>query len=151
MNQLSKIGFGSDPTVYAGYAQAANDRLGNFDLIIENTGSNTLTLQLKEYIPSSATWNNIGTAITINAGGTTAKSLCLFSKILGFFGTGNTTANISTVIRNKSNLRGAQIDLCISGRKGWGFDSGFDKNAFRTAWPQDWATDPNNAGPGTSI
>jgi hypothetical protein len=151
MNQLSKIGFGSDPTVYAGYAQAAGDRLGNFDLVIENTGSNTLTLQMKEYVASSNTWNNVGSSTTIVAGGTSTLSFCLFSKILGFFGTGNTTANISTVIRNKSNLRGAQIDICASGRKGWGFDSGFDKNAFRTPWPQDWATNSSNAGPGTTV
>ena len=151
MNQISKIGFGSNPNVFAGYAVSANDRLGNFDLVIENTGANTLTLQLKEYLPSSATWGNIGSAITVVAGGTHTISLVVISKIMGFFGTGNTTANISTVIRNKSNLRGAQIDICTSGRKGWGFDSGFDKDAFRTPWPADWATNKDNSGPGTTI
>lgn len=151
MNQISKIGFGSNANVFAGYAMAANDRLGNFDLVVENTGNNTLSLQLKEYLPASATWGNVGSVHTIVAGGTATISLSLVSKALGFFGTGNTTANISTVIRNKANLRGAQIDILTSGRKGWGFDAGFDKEAFRTPWPADWATDEDNVGPGTSI
>lgn len=151
MNQISKIPFGSDASVFAGYAQAANERLGAFDLIIENTGTNPLVLQLKEYVASSDTWQNVGSVINVAAGGTNTAHLTILSKRLGFFGTGNTTANISAQIRNKGNLRGAQIDILCSGRKGWGFDTGFDKNSFRPSWPKDWATDKVNAGPDTDI
>ena len=49
MNQLSSIGFGPDATVLHGYAQAANERLGNVDFQIENTGDIPLNFILRQY------------------------------------------------------------------------------------------------------
>ena len=150
MNQISGLGFGMDNTVLAGAAHTAGDRLGSFDLIIENTGSNDLTLLFKTYSESS--WTQIGSSVTVKAGGgTTTEHFSLINKTLGFFGSGNTTANITVVIRNKGDLRGAQIDLKTPGHKGWGYDLGFDKNANRTPWTSDWGTNGSNAGPTTSI
>ena len=45
MNQLSSISFGNDATVLRGYAQAANERLGAVDFLIENTGNIPLVLR----------------------------------------------------------------------------------------------------------
>ena len=138
MNQNSAIGFGTDATVLAGYAVAANDRLGPIDFVVENTGENTLTLFLREYdgTTSPSGWAQIGAGHTVVAKGVKTISTVLLSKTVGFFGSGATSANISSVLRNKANLRGAQVDIVQSGRKGWGFDDGFNKDAFRSpGWP----------------
>lgn len=134
MNQQSSIGFGTDATVLEGYINAANERLGNIDLIIENTGRNDLYLVIKEQNTPSG-YAAIGAPISVVPRGVQTRSLNLLTKRIGFFGSGNTTANISTVIRNKGDLRGAQIDIVATGRRNYGYDVAFDKNAFRpTAW-----------------
>lgn len=137
MNQNSCIGFGVDATVLAGYAQRANDRLGAFSVLVENTGVNPLYLQFKEYdgVTAPSGWFNVGSAITVAPQGLSQpQNFVLVTKKLGFFGSGNTTANISTVIHNKSDLRGAQIDIVAGGRRGWGFDQGFDTGSFVAGW-----------------
>ena len=132
MNQVSTIPFGNNVNVIAGYAQVVNDRLGAFDLVVENTGANSLYLLLKEYDGSTSPsgFKNLGAANTVVAGGTKTISLSLLSKTIGFFGSGNTVANISTVQRNPGNLRGAQIDIKVGGRFGYAFDPAFDQNSF---------------------
>jgi len=137
MQQLSGIGFGADAAVMAGYALAANDRLGVFDLVIENTGTSTLYLRVKEHdgVTSPSGFADVLAPISVVAGGRVTRSLSLVSKVIGFFGSGNTTANISTVIANRADRRGAGIDFQIAGRKGWGFDDGVDQKAFLPKWP----------------
>ena len=144
MNQLSSVGFGPDATVFAGYAQSAGDRLGNLDFVFENTGPNTAYIRLMQYDGATApsgfaaidtTYTTTGfLGFAVVPGGTLTKSYVLVSKRVGFFGSGNTTVNISAVIRNKADLRNAQIDIVASGRKSWGFDEGFDRATLTKKW-----------------
>jgi len=138
MNQQSCIGFGTDANVLAAYANRANERLGSFSFLIENTGNNALYLQFKEWdgTTSPSGWSPIGTPVTVAARGQVTKNFTLNSKKVGFFGSGNTTANISTVIRNPADLRGAQIDINATGRRGWGFDDGFDTKQMVAGYGQ---------------
>jgi len=137
MNQVSAIGFGVDANKLAGYAQAVNDRLGNFDLIVENTGDNTLYMIVREQTtakPTTSGYGDVGSWFTVVPRGVQTKSYSLVSKRVGFFGSGytaagvaaSTKANVSVVLRNKADLRGAQIDIVSTGRRGWGVDEAFD-------------------------
>lgn len=138
MNQASTIGFGSDATLVAGYAQRGNERLGNFDLIIENTGVNALTLFVREHdgVTSPSGYKNLLGPISIVPKGNDTVSLKLLAKKIAFFGSGNTTANISVALRNPANLRGAQIDVVAVERRNFGFDDGANKKAMRSpGWP----------------
>lgn len=147
MNQVSAVGFGPDATVFAGYAQSANERLGNIDFIVENTGANTLYMTLGQWngdtFPSG--FAKVGAAFVVVPGGVQTKSYSLVSKRIGFFGSGNTLttlagvatsakANITAVLRNKADLRGAQIDIVATGRKGWGYDEGWNKLELKKKW-----------------
>ena len=160
MNQISTIGFGPDITLLAGYAQRTNDRLGVFDLLVKNvstaplgvgnqpasgTSGPSLRFQLKEYdgTTSPSGWKNVGSYVDLVAGGTTTIHLSLSSKRLGFFGSGfnpttlvgtSASANVSVVMDNKSDLRGAQIDLVVTGRKGWSYDDGYNKGELIPKW-----------------
>jgi hypothetical protein len=149
MNQQSSIGFGVDATVFAGYAQNANDKLGNIDFVFENCGPNAAYIRLMQYDGSTSPsgWAAIDTSsptspfntewvgFAIAPGGTLTRSYVLLTQRVGFFGSGNTTVNISTVIRNKADLRNAQIDIVAAGgRKGWGYDEGFDKGTLKKKW-----------------
>lgn len=136
MNQLSSIGFGTDANVFAGYAQSAGDKLGNIDFVFENTGPNAAYLRLMQYdgTTSPSGFAQVGAWLTVVPGGTLTRSYVLLSKRIGFFGSGNTTVNISTVIRNKSDLRNAQIDIVAVGRQGWGYDEGFNKLELKKKW-----------------
>lgn len=136
MNQQSAIGFGPDATVFAGYAQSANDRLGNIDFTFENTGANEAYLKLAQYdgVSSPSGYAQVGDAFTVVPGGVVTKSYVLLSKRVAFFGSGNTLVNISTSQRNKADLRGAQIDIVAVGRKGWGLDPAFDAPTLTKKW-----------------
>lgn len=136
MNQHSSIGFGPDANVYAGYAQSANDRLGNVDFVFENTGANAAYIKLMQYdgATSPSGFAVVGAPFTVAPGGTVTKSYVLLNRRIGFFGSGNTTVNISSVIRNKADLRGAQIDIVASGRRGWGYDDGYNKAELKRKW-----------------
>ena len=171
MNQLSSIGFGTNANVFAGYAQSAGDKLGNIDFVFENTGPNVAYIRLMQYdgVTSPSGFATLDSAHTtavgaiaagfqgfaIVPGGTLTRSYVLLSKKIGFFGSGNTTVNISTVIRNKSDLRNAQIDIVAVGRRGWGYDEGFNKLELKKKWgtiPGPTTTDHNiNAGTGNPI
>ena len=149
MNQVSQIGFGTNIQVCAAYALAAGDRLGPITFVVHNTGANTLTLQLREHdgtTSPSGYKNVVGVSAftTIVAGGQANINTVLLNKQVGFFGSGNTTANISTVLRNKADLRGAQIDIVPLGRRGFGWDDAFDKAAFKAPG---WGTSPDLGTP----
>lgn len=140
-NQLSKVGFGMDARVCAAYAQAANDRLGPVNFVIHNTGTELLTVWLKERdgTTSPSGYKNVATvaATTVVAGGQATIATTLLSKQVGFFGSGEsagTHANITVDLRNPADLRGAQIDIVPLGHRGFGWDDAFDKNAFRGPW-----------------
>ena len=147
MNQASAVGFGTDAAVFSGYAQSANERLGNIDFIVENTGANTLYMTLGQWDgnTSPSGYAKVGTAFVVVPGGTQTKSYSLLSKRIGFFGSGNTStalsgtatsakANITAVLRNKADLRGAQIDIVATGRKGWGYDEAWNKFELKKKW-----------------
>ena len=139
LNQISGVPFGSDATLLAGYATAINERLGNIDFVVENTGPNTLWMEFREYTgvatPLAASgYINLGAALTVVPGGVAHQSLSILSQQIGFFGSGNTTANISCVFRNPADRRGAQIDIFVVGRKGWSVDPGFPVKAYRPNW-----------------
>ena len=155
LNQLSSVGFGTDATVLAGYACATNSYLGNVDFIVENVGSNTLWMEFKEYTgaginsagnatTAGSGYVSLGSALTIVPGGQQTQSLSVLSQKIGFFGSGSTTANISCVFRNPSDLRGAQIDMNIVGRRGWSIDSGYPYKQYSPVWgsPPDSPTTP---------
>jgi hypothetical protein len=146
------FGFGTNIDVFAGYAQSANDRLGNIDFIVENTGANTVVIQLRSYDGDSSPsgWAKVGTPFVVVPGGTQTKSFNLLSKRVAFFGSGNATvsstynslsgaavgakANITAVLRNKADLRNAQIDIVATGRRSWGYDEGWNKTELKKKW-----------------
>jgi len=146
MNQVSSVGFGTDATLLAGYAQSANDRLGNVDFIFENTGSNQVYIQLRQYdgTTSPSGYANVGSAFTVVPGGTSTRSYTFLSKRIGFFGSGSTKVNISSAIRNKGDLRGAQIDIVATGRRSWGYDQAFDKATLTQQWG--WVSPVSTSG-----
>lgn len=139
MNQQSSIGFGTDANLIAGYAQAAGDRLGNFDLIYENTGNYAAYIKVMQYdgVTAPSGFAPIGNAVTVVPGGTKTVSFSLVNKRIGFFGSGvggSTKVNISTVLRNKGDLRGADISIYPGGRKGWGYDPAFNRPTLTKNW-----------------
>ena len=141
------MGFGLDATVFSGYAQAANERLGNIDFVVENTGANTLYMILGQYDGNTAPsgFAHVGSAFVVVPGGVKTQSYSLVNKRIGFFGSGNTAtnlsgtatstkANITAVIRNPADIRGAQIDIVATGRRSWGYDEGWNKFELKKNW-----------------
>jgi hypothetical protein len=133
-NQVSTIPFGTDATTLAGYAYRVNDRLGNLDLMIENTGANSLYFVVKEQTNPSGAFVAVSTPVTVVPKGLKTISLNLLSKKVGFFGSGNTTANVQFTQRNPSNLSGAQTDIVVTGRRGWGYDAGLSAGDKLPTW-----------------
>ncbi|MBV5344656.1 MAG: hypothetical protein JZU63_03515 [Rhodoferax sp.] len=154
----------------SGYAQTANERLGAVDFVLENTGKVAAYIRVKQFVSATTTPSGysdvtplgigayVGPEITVAAGGCVTRSFNLLSKRIGFFGSGvsatvngivtkTTTVNISAVLRNKSDLRGAQIDISQVGRQGWGFDQAFNTPILTKKWGSVDATtgalDPN--------
>lgn len=137
MNQVSQVPFSTKTDVLAGYAHAGGDRLGNFDLVFENTGLNAVTIAVKQLNAAGTAYDTtLTTTASIVPGGTLTKSLVVVGKRIGFFTSagGNTQVNISTAQRNKGDLRGAQIDIVAGGQKGWGMDTAFDVNTTKKKW-----------------
>lgn len=138
MNQVSIIPIGTDANLQAGYAFVANDSLGAFDMAFENVGDNTAYLQLRTYdgVSAPSGYVNLGAAFSLKPRATHTSHLVVLSSQVGIFGSGNTVVNASVAIRNKGNLRGAQIDIKTGGRKGWGFDQAFNVKSFTSpGWP----------------
>ncbi len=130
MSQISVVGFGSDPTLSKVAAKiTANDRLGKLELEFENLGNNSAYIQLKEL--NSGVYTDLGSLFEVKPLGVLPKSLVLISKTIGFFGYGNTTVNIHPFMRNPANLRGAQWDIEIEGRKSWSFDPAYNTDAVQ--------------------
>lgn len=155
MNQSSLVPFGTSTTDLNGYAQAAGDRLGNFDLIFENIGDNAVNIDVKELNAAGTSY----ATVLVNTGsivarGTKTVSVKSVSKRLGFFTNagGNTSVNISTAIRNKGDLRGAQIDIVATGKRGWGLDVGHNPATTQKRWGlvPDQPTNAESSGWGTS-
>ncbi len=143
MNQVSSIPFGTDASQFQAYAESANDRLGAIDFVFENTGPNTAYIRLAQYDGTTSpsgfatidtTYSGTWLGFTVAPGGTTTRHYSLISKRVAFFGSGNTIVNISSVLRNKSDLRGAQIDIIPAGRKGWGYDEAWNRNELIKKW-----------------
>lgn len=132
----------------------ANERLGAIDFVFENTGNISAYIMVKQYVAPTTTPSGyanvtplgaVGAAFTVAAKGVLTKSYNLVSKQIGFFGSGvaatvngvaykSTTVNISAVLRNKSDLRGAQIDIQQVGRTGWGLDPAFNGPNLTKHW-----------------
>lgn len=138
MNQVSMVPFGTSTTVLNGYAQQGNDRLGNIDFIFENVGDKAVTIVVKELNAAGTAYTTtvLTTASLVAGGGTATYSIVTNSKRLGFFTSagGGTAVNITPVIRNKANLRGASIDIVAPGKKGWGFDVAYDHATTQKKW-----------------
>ena len=146
MNQISTVAFGPDANVHSGYAESAGDRLGTLDFQFENTGPNAAYIRLMAYDgqTSPSGYAYVGAAeytsdtafkgFKVVPGGTVTKHVSLLSKRVAFFGSGNTTVNITPVLRNKADLRGAQIDIVATGRRSWGYDEGWDKKELKKKW-----------------
>ncbi len=168
MNQVSSVAFGTNAYQFQGYAESANDRLGAIDFVFENTGPNTAYIRLAQYdgVTSPSGYATIDTSYTASPpftagflgfgvvpGGTVTRHYTLISKRVAFFGSGSTIVNISAVLRNKSDLRGAQIDIVAIGRRGWGYDEGWNRNELIKKWgsvagPATTAGGNISAGPG---
>lgn len=173
MNQLSSIYFGSDGNSLRAYAQAANERLGTVDFLVENTGDIALVVQLRKFdgTTSPSGYGNIGAQTTVNPRGRRSISYTLLGKRVGFFGSGvaasvtvggvtkyvtSTSANISAVVHNKGDLRGAQIDIVAVGRKSWAYDEAYPYGELKKKWgtvsptggavAQPGAINPSNEG-----
>ena len=145
-NSIS-AGFGSDATQLAAWGVYANERLGKLDVIVENIGANPLYLQVKSYTgtgivnnpngtvtttTSASGYVNVGNAFSVAPGGASTQSYIIDGKQVGFFGSGNTSANITTVLRNTSDLRGEALDMASNWHFGWGFDPGTNIKSFRS-------------------
>jgi hypothetical protein len=108
-------------------------------------------------------FTNVGAAVTIVPRGAKTLSYNILSKKFGFFGSGqdasgnakSVTANVTVVLRNPADLRGAQVDLVNTGKRGWGSDLVFNDPVFFKQWgnPPDYpngVTPPSNQYGGTS-
>lgn len=132
----------------AGYAQAANDKLGAVDFQFENVGNTPATIRLMSfdgssppsgYVPIATATQQPGLppgAFIVAPGGALTRGYILLNKRVGFFGSGNTLVNITPVYRNKGDLRGAQIDIVVMGRRSWKFDDAFNKPELTKKWGQ---------------
>lgn len=122
--------------------------------------SNVLPLQSEAYAnvtaspPSGAItgFTTVGAPFVLNPRGVLTRSYNLLAQRIGFFGSGiaatvvqqqapyqslkvtSTTVNITAVIRNPSDLRGAQIDITQVGREGWGFSAAFGTSNLTKKW-----------------
>jgi hypothetical protein len=136
-NQVSTIPFGTNATKLSGYLYRFGDRLGNFDILIENTGKNDLYFVAKEQTDTSSSGSFIPvcTPVTVVPKGLKTISLNVISKKIGFFGSGNTIANVQITFRNPSNLSGSGWDLVVTGHRGWGYDPGLSDGDKAPTWP----------------
>ncbi len=140
MNQSSTLPFGTDATKVAGYVYAT-ERLGNCDILFENTGANAITMKVGQFVSGNpSSYALIVPWFTVQPGGTVSKSLVLPGVSapgpqIAFFGSGGSTANVTFAFRNPSDLRGVDISIVPIGRLGWGFDTAFDQASFLPNWP----------------
>ncbi len=131
MQNFAKIGLGADANDLAGSAFTPNDRLGPVNIQIENiqpenapAAGNAAYVVIKQLTGSG--WANLVSGFSVAAGGRVNKEVKVFTKKIGFFGSGNTTVTISVQHAHGSALRGGQIDVEATGRRGYGYDTGVD-------------------------
>ncbi len=97
-------------------------------------------------------FTSVGPPFVLNPKGVLTRSYNLLAKRIGFFGSGiaatvtqqiapyqslkvsSTTVNITAVLRNPSDLRGAQIDIGPVTRQGWGYDPAMDTPTLTKKW-----------------
>lgn len=104
--------------------------------------------------PSSAItgFTTVGPPFVVQPKGCITRSYNLLTKRIGFFGSGiaasvvqqiapyqtlrvsSTVVNITAVIRNPADLRGAQIDINAMGRQGWGYDPAYNTPELTKKW-----------------
>lgn len=123
-----------------------------------NSLTSTYQSDLTDATPTSAIsatpapYALVGTPFVVAPKGALTRSYNLLSKKIGFFGSGiagnvtqqqapyqtllvrSTTVNITAVLRNPSDLRGAQIDINTVARQGWGFDPAMDTPTLTKKW-----------------
>ena len=132
------VPFGTVTTVLNGYAQHGNDRLGALDFQFENVGDKDVDIDIKELNAAGTAYTTVvgNTGVIVKGGGVKTLSIVSNSKRLGFFTKtgGNTSVNITPVLRNKADLRGASIDIVAPYKQGWGFDLGYDKPTTQKFW-----------------
>lgn len=146
MKQVSIIPFGTDASKIAGYA-ISTQRLGNFDLLIENVGDTTLTMCVKQFVSGSpSSYSIIVPWFSVVPGGTTSKACVVNTQQIGFFGSGGTTANITFSYRNPANLRGAQVDIVPVGKYGWTYDIAYPTGSTQPTWPNLPSDGPQGVG-----
>ena len=138
MNQISKIPIGTDITKLEGFALTANAKLGQIDVIFENTGTNDCLLQVQQFVPTSGAsgaYTALGSSFSVKRGGVVSKSFVITSARFGLFGSGPTTVNMTVTIRNPAELRGGEFTLDYQGRTGWNnYDVAFDSAAVTPTW-----------------
>jgi len=97
-------------------------------------------------------FTSVGPPFILAPRGVLTRSYNLLTQRIGFFGSGiaatvaqqtapyqsllvrSTTVNITAVLRNPADLRGAQIDINTVSRQGWGFDPAFDTPNLTKKW-----------------
>lgn len=104
--------------------------------------------------PSAAItgFTTVGPPFVLNPQGCLTRSYNLLTKRIGFFGSGiaasvvqqqapyqtlrvsSTVVNITAIIRNPADLRGAQIDINAMGRQGWGYDPAYNTPELTKKW-----------------
>ena len=119
-------------------------------LPLQNNAMNSVTANPP--VSTLTGFTTVGPPFVLAPKGVLTRSYNLLTKRIGFFGSGvagnvvqqiapyqtlrvsSTTVNISAVIRNPSDLRGAQIDINSIGRQGWGYDPAFDTPNLTKKW-----------------
>jgi hypothetical protein len=94
----------------------------------------------------------VGPPFVLAPKGVLTRSYNLVSQRIGFFGSGiaatvtqqtapyqtlkvsSTVVNITAVLRNPSDLRGAQLDISPVTRQGWGYDPAMDTPTLTKKW-----------------
>jgi hypothetical protein len=140
--QLSNLGFGTDATVLSGYALRLNDRFGAVDFVFENVGTNTATLDIREFLSGYPTSSYVhapsalGWPFTVVAGGgVVTKHVVTASQQLGIFGSGNTQVNVTIALRNPADRRSPMVECIPVGKQNWGYAPGYATNAFQAIYP----------------
>jgi hypothetical protein len=132
-NQISTIGFSNDASVTNGYAFRTNEKFGNVNFGFENTGNNSVVLQLRELVGSGSLASysvNLTPQFTLVAGGTTNKALVILNQQIGLFGSGLTTVNVAIEMRNMADRRNPQIEVVPLGKQFWTTSPGLMVNAY---------------------
>jgi hypothetical protein len=135
---MAYVGPTTTPSGYADVIPLDNEAMNN---VTANPPVSTLT-----------GFTTVGPPLVVQPRGCLTRSYNLLTKRIGFFGSGiaanvvqqiapyqtlrvsSTIVNITAVLRNPADLRGAQIDINAMGRQGWGFDPGLNTPELTKQW-----------------